>query len=264
MEDTLEIVKFLASSPNRVRVLDALSPEPTTRSEIQSATDVSRSTALRTIDECESRGWVESEGSQYWITPLGEQTLAAFLSYLETADGVRHVGEAVDWMPEPVLSVDFRHFRDATIVTPTPAEPAAPFDHGLDIIQRSESFRVLASTALPRYVEAIEDRLAEGTIQFEGVTAASYYREERDDHGQLELSQALVDRSWSFDGRVPINLHLADEAVLVWLGGVVDGDLEMYGLLESANPAVLSWAESLYAEYRADAEPLDAETLSGE
>jgi predicted transcriptional regulator len=58
---------------------------------------------------------------------------------------------------------------------------------------------------------------------------------------------------WLYDGIVPINVQIVDERVLVWLGENRD---ETAGLLESENPAVLDWAESLYEEYRAQSEPL--------
>lgn len=264
MDDALEAIQFLANSTNRVRVLEALTEEPTSRRELQSSTGVSRSTVSRTLDSCESRGWVESEGSRYWITPLGEQMISAFLSSAETTAGILHLGEAVNWMPEAAFSLDFRHFQDATVVTPTPTEPAAHFDHGIEHIHCSESFRVLASTALPRYVEAIRDAVAAGTIEFEAVTAASFYEQVRGDRARMETWLDLGDSSWVYDGWVPVDFHIADDTVLLWLGDTVDGDLEVYGLLESENPAVLAWAESLYEEYRSEAEPLDPALFSPE
>lgn len=261
MEDTLEAVSYLANSANRVRVLDALTDDPRPRREIESETGVSRSTVSRTLDECASRGWVESEGSRYWITPFGEAIASAFRSHRATTAGILHLGEAVNWLPAPLHSVDFRHLGDASVVTPTPSDPAAPFDHGVEYIYASRSFRVLSSTALPRYVEAVRDEVVAGDLEFEAVTAARFYEQDLDDPDRIATWRAIADRSWVYDGRVPVDLHIADDTVLLWLGDVVDGDLEVHGLLETDNPTVLDWARSLYGEYRDEAEPLDPDAL---
>lgn len=63
------------------------------------------------------------------------------------------------------------------------------------------------------------------------------------------------------DGNVPIDGHIVDRRVLIRSSERRAGELEVYGLLEGANPSVMSWAESLYEAYRADSEPLDPATL---
>lgn len=62
---------------------------------------------------------------------------------------------------------------------------------------------------------------------------------------------------WIYEGRIPIGLHIRDDAVLIWLGEFIDDCLDIHGLLESTNPTVVAWAESLYPEYRTGAELLD-------
>jgi hypothetical protein len=57
-------------------------------------------------------------------------------------------------------------------------------------------------------------------------------------------------------------MHIIDETVVLWLGRVDGNQWEGRGLLESENPAVVSWAESLYGDYRAEAEPLDPARLA--
>lgn len=264
MEDTLEAIQFIANSANRMRVLDALTAEPRARREIEPETGVSRSTVSRTLDRCGNRGWVASEGSRYWITPLGREMTSAFRAFLETTEGIQHLGEAVRWLPEPVRSIDFRHFRDAVIVTPEPTNPSAPFDHGLERILEADTYRALTSTALPRYVEAVRDAVAAGELEVASVHPVGFFERIADDSTRLEPWRNLEAHVRVYRGRVPIDFHITDDLVLIWLGGVVDGDLEVYGLMESDEPAVLAWAESLYEEYRDQAEPLDIDLLVGE
>lgn len=92
MDDVLGDVQFLANSANRIRVLEALRDGPASRRELQEETGVPRSTAARVLDDAEARGWVDSRGSQYRITPVGEVTVSEFRAYVKTMQGIRHLG----------------------------------------------------------------------------------------------------------------------------------------------------------------------------
>ena len=61
-------------------------------------------------------------------------------------------------------------------------------------------------------------------------------------------------------------MHVVDGTALVWLCDENhDGeDVVVQGLLESSHSAVVSWAESLYAEFRNDSEPMDPGVLPSE
>ena len=56
-------------------------------------------------------------------------------------------------------------------------------------------------------------------------------------------------------------MMFTDDVVLIGLGQVRGDDVYTAGVLESENPAVLSWAESLFEVYRAEAERLTPDML---
>ncbi|WP_226009995.1 helix-turn-helix transcriptional regulator [Halomicrobium salinisoli] len=263
MEDVLGDVQFLANSANRIRVLEALRDGPASRRELQEETDVPRSTAARVLDDAEARGWVDSQGSQYRITPVGEVAVSEFRAYTETMQGIRHLGSAINRLPEPVLELDFRYLRDADVATPTEGNPTAPFDRGLDCIRSAERYRGLTSNSLPQYMDVIRDRVVHGQLDFEGVIEANFVEELREDPTRAAPWRDVGHRMWLYDGAVPINMHIVDETALLWLCNEnQDGDdVLLTGLVESDHPAVLSWAESLYEEYRSEAEPFDPVVL---
>jgi predicted transcriptional regulator len=263
MASTLDDIQFLANSENRVRVLAALAEGSSTRQEVQKATDVPRSTAARVLDDAESRGWVDSEGSRYRITSLGEAMLEEFGRHRETTAGIHHLAEAIDWLPEPAWELDFRHLREARVTTPTESNPTAHFDRGMEHLRDADSYRGLTQNSLPEYMRVLHDRIAAGDLAFEGVLEMGFIDTLRADPDRAALWRDLADRTWLYDGPVPLNMHLVDGTALVWLCGEnEDGnDVMPKGLLESTHPAVVSWAESLYGEYRADAEPLDPAIL---
>lgn len=257
MASSLEAIQFLANSGNRVAVLTALVDGEASRRDLQEAVGGSRSTVARILDEAQSRAWVDSEGSRYWLTPLGEQMVTDFRSYLETVEGLQHLGEIVNQFPPPLLSIDFRYLRDAEVIEPTPEDPAAPFTRAFELFQEATEFRGLTHTAFPHFVEALRNGIEDGRLEeHEGVIEKSFIETVRVDPERLAVWKSFVDigTMWVYDGTVPISFHIIDGQVLVWLGKTRG---EVAGILISKNPAVLEWGTSLVEKYRSESEPLD-------
>lgn len=263
MDTTLSDIRFLANSANRIQMLEELTNGAASRRELQNATGVPRSTAARVLDDAEARGWVRSEGSSYRITSLGEAMVTEFRRYLAATEGIHHLGPAIDWLPEPAWDLDFHYFREAEVTTPTEANPTAHFDRAMDHLRESDSYRGLTQNSLPEYMNVLHGRVVEGQLDFEGVIEASFIDVLATDSERAALWQDIADRMWLYNGRVPLNMHIVDETVLLWLCGEnqAGDDALMKGLLESTHPDIVSWAESLYEEYRGDAEPLDPAVL---
>lgn len=266
MDATLDDIRFLANSANRVQVLEALSGGAASRRELQDATGIPRSTAARVLDDTEDRGWVRSERSRYWLTALGEAMIAAFRSYLAAIEGIHNLGPAIDWLPEPVWELDFHCFREAEITTPTEANPTAHFDRAMDRLRENDSYRGLTQNSLPEYMKALHGRVVAGQLDFEGVIEASFIDVLGTDPERAAIWPDIAERVWLYSGRVPLNMHIVDGTVLLWLcdENQAGNDVIVKGLLESAHPDIVSWAESLYEEYRTDAEPLDPAVLPSE
>jgi hypothetical protein len=71
----------------------------------------------------------------------------------------------------------------------------------------------------------------------------------------------FADRLRVYDGTVPLNVHIIDGTVVLWLSTTAGDEWETYGLLECDYPAVVEWAESLYRDYRTEATPFDTGSL---
>lgn len=266
MDSPVDGIAFLARSGNRVRVLRTIAEETQTRQKLREDLSMSRTTLGRVLNEFEERGWIRPTGEGYTTTAAADAILAKFVPLLETMEGIHNLGEAVQWLPPPAHSIDLRHFRDATVTTATPDNPAEPFDRGLQLIRAADTYRGLTSTAIPSYVEALSEGIVQNGLTCEGVIKASFLETLRGDQDRVEPWYDLVEtgETWLYDGPVPINMHIVDNVALIWLGEHDEDDLEVYGLLESENPSVVSWAESLYEEYRAQADLLTVAMLAGE
>lgn len=253
MESSLTAVQYLANSANRVGVLSTLVDERATRRELQDETDTSRSTVARILEEGQSRGWVDSAGSLYWLTPLGKTIVQDFLSYLETVEGIQSLGEMVNQFPPPMFSLDFRHLRDAVVVEPTPADPAAPNSRAFELFRQASHYRGVTHTAFQHFANVLSDGVEAGRLDYEHVFEKTFVEELRNDPQRATDWPTIMDGTWQYDGTVPISFHIIDGRVLIWLGESRD---EIAGLLESDNGEVLAWAKSLFETYRSAAEPV--------
>lgn len=253
MEPSLEAVQFLANSANRVQVLTALIDGEATRRDLEEEVEGSRSTVARILDEAQEREWVDSEGTRYWLTPLGELMVTDFRSYLATVEGYQQLGELVNHLPPPLFSLDSRHYRDADIVKRTADNPGAPFTRALKIFRQATEYRGLNSTALPDHVKVLRERAEQGRLDFEQVLEKAFVETIRANPERSAEWKVLSDRVWLYDGIVPINVHIVDGVVVIWLG---ENRNEVEGLFVSENSSVVSWAESLYEEYLSESKPL--------
>jgi len=258
MDLPLEPIAFLARSPNRMQVLTTLTENPRTREQLREELPISRTTLARILNEFEEREWITCRGKEYTTTRESEAILARFDPLLETVRGIENLGEAIDWLPPPANAVDLRHFTDAVITTTVDTNPTAPFDRAYELIHTADRYRAVTNTAIPRYVVTLLERHNQGALDYEGVIAAEFI-ETLDDADRVESWEGLAatGRTWVYDGQMPISMHIVDQTVLIWLGKVEQNELQIYGLLESDNAAVLSWAESLYQEYRTESRMLE-------
>jgi predicted transcriptional regulator len=258
----MDAIQFFANSTNAVQVFEALAEGSATSSGLEERTNASRSTVLRILDRGESRGWVYSEGSRYEVTELGRKMIEEFTRYRETVQGVQRLGRAIEALPEPAHSLDFRHLRDADLTLQTDDQPFARFDRGLYLIREADTCRWLASVAPLEYMRGVRDGVEERGVTAGGVISAELAETLREDPERAEPWYAFADQVWVYDGHVPLSMELVDDTVLVWMTPTDEDRWDGAALLESDHPAVRSWAESLYEEYRRGADPLDPATLA--
>jgi predicted transcriptional regulator len=261
MNGALDAVGFFANSANSVRVFEALADGASTSRALAERTGASRSTVARVLREGESRGWVDSEGSRYELTYAGELVFAEFRAHLQTVEAIERLGEAVNHLPDPARELDVRHLRDAEVTVPTTDWPNDRVNRALELYRTADRYRGLTQVAPHVLVRTLADLFEADRLEFEGIIEAAFVEESFDDPERAAPWHVIADRVWVYDGRVPLNMHIVDGTVVLWLASVDGDEWERYGLLECDHPSVVAWAESLYEEYRADAEPLDPSRL---
>jgi DNA-binding HxlR family transcriptional regulator len=146
-DEVLEDVAYLLRAETRTRVLDALAATSHTPRALSEHTDIPRSTLRRTLTEMVERGWVERTiDGEYVLTPPGEHVATETGRYLDAIAAIRVLGDAVAWLPDDELTVDLRHFSDATVRRPEPNAVSAPSTVATERLQEATEFSCLVNT----------------------------------------------------------------------------------------------------------------------
>lgn len=257
MDEALGDVAFLARSENRVAILRALGTRSRTRRELEDETGVSRSTLGRALGDLEERRWVERDGQTYATTTAGDLILDQFVPLLETMGGLRTLEDAVDLLPIEEMSLDIRHLADAQVVTPTELNPTAPYDYHIETLQDADNVYATARTGPPSCVTALHEMVTSGHLDATLVLDRTYL-------GALSADEEMM-RQWcemaagsatiqSHEGPIPYVLFVLDETIQLW---PCDDTGITWGVVESEDSRVLSWARATIEDYRNQARPLE-------
>ncbi|MEF8840680.1 MAG: helix-turn-helix domain-containing protein [Haloarculaceae archaeon] len=262
MGPPLDDIAFLARSESRLAILRALEKRARDRRELKTETGISRSTLGRALGELEAHGWIERNGQTYETTTAGGLVLDQFASLLETLGGIQTLGDGLRYLPVEEMALDVRHFNDARLVTPTEFDPTEAFQYGIERMHESDTVRSVARTVPPPYVRAIHEDVTAGELAAEMILDSAYLDVIKDSDmagpWRRIAANAEIRR---YEQYIPYRLIILDDVVHLWL---CSDEGEQSGLLESEDPTVREWAESVYEEYRIETEPLDSATLSEE
>lgn len=234
--NSMEAVGFLARSQHRMRVLQKLDCEGMTRRQLHDSTGMSQPTLGRILGDFEDRGWIANHhNGLYSLTPVGAllgAALADLQGLIARSDDLAQVLEHLPW---PDLDLDPSILANASITTPSEADPLAHMRRFDTLAEGADTVRVFsnvlacapsddATDADRAFLAAIDDLIITGSALDAGTGDDSLMEWLRDRvaSGDLEL--------YRFEGEAPFLYGLFDEAV-----GVVpvDGTGVPQGLIEA-------------------------------
>lgn len=258
MDDSLEAVRFLTGSPNRLRMLLELAAGPRTSQRLEAEVDVPRSSLLRILAEFERRGWVAETDREYRTTPVGDLLVAEMRGLTARLEGVLALGQTVQLLPVDEFDFDVRRLADATVSTPTRENPFEAIDRIVEVVGEVDRFtfvsRAVSREVFQSVLDAARDRDQTVCAVLTGdvVDAVADAPDLARWLGDLREAGAEVRR---YDGDPSVILAVADDRVLLH---ALDEDGIPQALFESRDDAVREWATSQLARYRQASSPLDA------
>lgn len=264
MSSSLEDIEFLARSPHRVEVLDALSEAPRTRHELKERADVSRVTIRRLLSDLEERGWVEDLEGQYETTTRGRIVSQEFSRLQANLSVTEELSAALPWLPTEEFDFDLAYLRDADVRLSSSWEnQQAIIRHAAELVDGTSTIEGTAIGFSHEVVAEIREGVVDGPTTFDVVIDEPCLRMIRNDSGLRDHFEAILGSDAGslrrYTGEAPLHMVVSFDDLVSICGHVDDGPPP--GSLESTHPRVRSWAESYYDRARAQSDPIALQAL---
>jgi DNA-binding HxlR family transcriptional regulator len=264
--DILQDVAYLSRTGNRLVVLEALVEEPRSTRELREATEISKATINRTLNEFEERSWARrtSDGT-YEATPQAEHVAFQLRAFVDSMEAIASLGEDVGVLPveeltvgpDDDLTVGLYHFADATVERQRPHAQGVGRTRMLEATREASSMDVLTDTAPPRRMgELLQERAQRGDLPGTTVWTAELFDYLRAHPEEPPRWRDVIEggrRLYHYDGEIAATLFVTDEVTLVW---GVTGEMRRR-VLVSEDETVRMWARDMVARYRERAEAVD-------
>jgi predicted transcriptional regulator len=254
LEDVLEVLS------RRYDVLSRLAERPAERPALVEQLDSSQATVYRGIKRLEELGLVRYGTDGYALTTTGRVLVDWYEDVLETLAVIREAQSLLDAIPQSP-SVPAGFVREATVVAADGPASHAPGSRVAELLGAANRVRALAKAhSQPDAVDVWHDNVVERGIEVVNVFErefAAYLQGSADPKIQALLASDNFSAYQVPD--VPYGLFLlefddrSDRALLL----AYDEDERLRGLVETASPAGIDWAESVFRRYHERATPLD-------
>lgn len=263
MDRPTELVSFILHSENRLDVLEALASEPGTRPELQSKTDIPRSTLSRILADFTREELAIKDGHRYLATPLGVYLARELRSLFDSVDSMARLQTLGQWLRLPDSGIELEDLAGATVTLPTRADPLAPVKRTAAVLTSSEHVRGLCNNAVVENIEAIWHGVVEESRGFEAVVTVDALNVVSRDAAVSELvcemlTSGRVEVS-VYDGEIPQLVAVADGTVVF---EVTDDEGAIQGIIETEDESIRAWFDSTFETYRRRATLVAPEVLT--
>lgn len=258
MDSSVEDIEFLARSEHRVAALRTLEEGSSDRDELRAATEASKATIARLLNEFDDRNWIVRDGHQYELTDLGEFVAEEFLRLVDRMETERELRDVWQWFPTDLPGFTVRMFSDGVISFPEPDQPYRSTPRFVELVESGQALYGFSARSLkPTSYEAIVRNAVDGMdtelvlppdVTGDMLTAVSEETlREAIESGHLTVlekdSYPMASGFALFDDR--LSLWGRDEKGVVRAG------------LDTGSVDAIDWGESVYEDVRSGARAVD-------
>jgi predicted transcriptional regulator len=258
LETPLEELEFLARSPNRVNVLDALTQGWIGRYELEETTGVTRATLSRILDDFENRGWVIKKDRQYETTQLGTYVSREVMSLLESFEPVPALNEVAQWFPEEGFDFDLGCLTGAKIVRATKSDGLAATAHITNGIRNADRVQLITYSVLPSVMEMCWQGIVDDDLELLSVLDGAVLEKVSNDPRMVEQAQEMADSDrfdvYVYFDDISYTIFVVDNAVMLCLSGDEGPPL---AVIETDDETIRSWAETTIDDHIREGERID-------
>jgi predicted transcriptional regulator len=259
----LDRIEFVARSPARVRMLDALrDAERLTRADLRARLEASRTTVGRNLEALCERGLVATVGTDYTLTRAGELIATDLLDLAGTIEIARKLEPFLQWVPDGALDIDLREFADAEVLVAKPGDPRSMINQHVKCLQSMNRCRGFLPFTGLHAQEAAHEQVTDHGARSELILTPETVDVHFSDPNYAPLTEEMVETGrfeyFRYDGDFPYALAVIDDLVQIV---VADGD-QPCTMVESDAAPVREWAEEKYESYKRQSEPIPMQARS--
>lgn len=244
------LVPFLTCSANRVAVLAAIATEAScSRSDLQTATGIPRSTVSRILDELDDHGLVSSVDHRYEVTPLGRVLAKRLNMVFDSIDVMQRLQTLLKQLSDTDPVITITDHDSWEILIPTSPDPGAPARRFADLLMAASHVRLLAPDVIPvlfdvnspvgEEKETFEVVVTRGVLQGKGYSPRSAHPMRGvTPSGDITLFSSNEDIS-----------HVAGTIDDIAVVGLTDDAGAIQGYVETSDKAVRTWTDAILDAY---------------
>lgn len=240
----------------RAELLRALREQPRSKPALVDELGVSRSTVDRAVRELEAEGLVErSDGVALTLRGrLALDSYGTFTGQLRDLDAAAH---SLDSLPDDAR-VARALFRDATVVEAAPVAPQRATAAYRSLVADATRVEGYASALLDGNVRTFRDRIVEDDLEADLVLDPDVLQALVGSHGSLVAEARDTGRLTMHEAasQLSYSLMLVETPETTHACALVYDDSGHTGLVRNDDPEAVAWAEDVYADLRAAADPL--------
>jgi predicted transcriptional regulator len=256
-----ELIRFLTSSENRIRLLETLEDEPARPATLAEKLPMSRSSIQRNLRAFGERGWVVRTDDGYRCSFGGRLLLHRYRDLASTAHLTDEYGRFLDALADAGLALSPDDLEDVTITTATRHDPHAPLRWYADRVAEVDTttFRGIAPVVSPLFNDAHRALIstvvdAELVIDEDGLsTSRTGYPEALATAIETDTLELYV-----HPDSLSFGLSLFDEDAFV---GAYDDAGQFVACFEGSDDDFRERVRTVYEEHRAAARTVEPEEL---
>ncbi|MFP8955170.1 helix-turn-helix transcriptional regulator [Natrialbaceae archaeon A-CW3] len=241
----------LETVSRRYDLLTALESGPGTKTDLEVATDASRSTIGRGVRELEMLGLLGQNDGRLRLTTAGQLAIAEFRATRNALESVVDVSHLLAGVPtDAPLSMAL--LDGATIHEPSRMTPNQPLERIASRLQNAVRFRsIAAAEPIPQFRRVLTDRTIDGELEAEVVFTDELLSFVLENHGSA-LERVL--QTGRFHGSVvesiPYGLVLLETPTAAYTFVVVADNGETAGVIENDSEAAYEWGSDVFRRFR--------------
>ncbi|MFC4407901.1 helix-turn-helix transcriptional regulator [Haloarchaeobius iranensis] len=264
MDSTLDDIRFLADSANRVDALVALREGPCDRDELQATTGASAATVGRILGDFEERGWVSRDGYEYELTKPGAFVAKHFTNFFDRMNTERRLRNVWGWLPSEVNGFTLETVAEAVVTVAEPGDPYGPANRCAQLYRETECLRGFdAGLTAPHHFEVLYHQIVEGMdteIVFPPAVSANIASTYPEKAAEVFGSNSFT--LWLHDSLPLFRILIYDDRIGIGGYDPDSGVLQVY--VDTDAPEAREWAESTFESYRQEARRVTPDRVSSE